>query len=203
MVISIMRKNILVVALVVLGTVGAIVWFLGREGEFGGHGNFSTSVLEGRSNSEVGAATQGGVISGSAAFLTIAERSRMSDAARQQWLERLGQVPEDATEGDRDWYLAQQTSWWGKPVDSEAFWKDRVVWCDSSAQSAPRRHGRAYPPLPYEDANLPAYPNDEGIDWNSGVVEGPNLHFATSSKENAFWDRFGKTMPHPPRKVGA
>jgi len=125
----------------------------------------------------------------------------MSDSKRLHWLEQYGQVPEDATEGDMDWNLAQRASWWGKPLDPNAFWKDRVVWRDNSAKSAARRHGRAYPPLPYEDKNLPAYPNDEGIDWNSGAVEGPNLHFATSSKESAFWDHFGKTMPHPPEKL--
>jgi hypothetical protein len=129
-------------------------------------------------------------------FLSKAERSHMSIRDRLRYLEDLDHVPED---GDpEDWRLAEKTSWWGKPIDPKAFWRDRVVWPDEAAVLAANRRGRRYPPIPYEDINLPLYPDDDGIDWNSDTVEGPNWHFARSSKERAFWSRFGKTAPKPP-----
>lgn len=120
----------------------------------------------------------------------------MFQSDRLRWLEQNGIVPEDAD--DVDWQLAQQTSWWGKQIDAKQFWKDKVVWLDKSAEDAARRLGRGYPPMPYKNSSLPKYPDDDGIDWTSFASEGPVLHFATSSLENAFWDQFTKMMPHPP-----
>ncbi len=112
-------------------------------------------------------------------------------------LERLGQVPEGDNEY-HDWELAQTTTWWGKPLEPKKFWKGRVLWNDGSANSDALRHGRLYPPMPYEDTNLPPYPNDEGI-HGGGSLDGPNIFYASSSTERAFWDRFDKDSPsdHP------
>jgi hypothetical protein len=130
-------------------------------------------------------------------FPSRAERNRMSDGARLRYLEQLGHVPED---GDaKDWHLAEKTSWWGKPLDPKEFWKGRVIWLDEEARSAANRRGHRYPPIPYEDPSLPAYPNDDGIKWNVNTIDsGPISHFAKSSKEVAFWDRFMKTAPKIP-----
>src|ERR1017187_1007063 len=48
--------------------------------------------------------------------------------ARLLQLEKLGEVPKQADE--LEWEAAGQTSWWGKPLDPEKFWKGRVVWLD-------------------------------------------------------------------------
>ena len=114
-------------------------------------------------------------------------------------LELLGEVPE----GDwkyHDWQVAQTTGWWGKPLDPNKFWKGRVMWNDEKATSDAQRHGRLYPPMPYEDTNLPPYPNDDGIRC-AGSLDGPNIDYAESSKEGAFWDRFDKTHPRPPDQI--
>lgn len=118
---------------------------------------------------------------------------------RLQQLERLGEVPEGAPLSDFN--LAEKTSWWGKPLDPKKFWAGRVLWLDASAIDAARRHGRADPPIPYDDPTLPPYKDDDGINWNNAEVEGPNLHFAQSSKEAAFWDKFRRTHPKPPEDL--
>lgn len=127
----------------------------------------------------------------------LAQRTNMSRPDRLRLLESLGEVPFDANE--TDWQLAESTSWWGRRLNPSEFWRGRVVWLDDSARMAARRHGRGYPPPPYDDPRL-TYPDDEGK-FPYGGVEGPNLHFVTSSKEMAFWDLFGKTMPHPPEQL--
>src|SRR5258708_3590722 len=66
---------------------------------------------------------------------------------RLRRLEALGRVPDGADM--REFELAQQTSWWGRRLDSKTFWKDRVVWLDRSAKLEANQHGRLYPPMPY------------------------------------------------------
>ena len=50
---------------------------------------------------------------------------RLSDQERLDQIEKLGHVPEDA-EMPRDWNLAQQTTWWGKPMDAKTFWNTGI-----------------------------------------------------------------------------
>lgn len=114
-------------------------------------------------------------------------------------LEKAGEVPENDRDL-KDWQLAQNTSWWGKPLDPKEFWKGRILWNDAKATSDAQRHGRLYPPIPYEDTNLPPYPNDEGI-HGTWLPDSPNIFYASSSKERAFWDRFDKTHPCPPDQI--
>lgn len=116
------------------------------------------------------------------------------DLGRLATLETLGRVPEDAT--SRDWWLAQQTSWWGKRIDPKKFWSGRVVWLDHSAWLASRRQGRIYPPMPYEDAAL-AQRSDTDEPTQPGV-DSPEASFRLSDRERAFWDKFAKTHPAPP-----
>ena len=130
--------------------------------------------------------------------VSLADRRRMTETERLRWLERNGEVPEDA-EMPLDWNLAEQTSWWGKPLDRKVFWKDRVVWLDETADSAARRRGRGFPPIPYDDPTLPVFRDDENDFLNTeGVPEGPNIRLHWTSKERAFWTRFSRTHPRPP-----
>ncbi len=125
--------------------------------------------------------------------------NQTSQIGHLPWLETNGQVPE----GDRklsDWQLAQTTSWWGKPLDPKEFWKGRVLWNDRKAMYDASRHGRAYPPIPYEDPSLPHYPNDEGVHGRY-IPDSPNIFYASSSKESGFWDKFDKTHPRPPDQI--
>ena len=132
---------------------------------------------------------------------SLAERNRLTRGDRLKWLEQNGRVPDDAEYGDNDWYLAQNTSWWGKPIDPKIFWKNRVIWDDDSADLAARRHGRAYPPIPNGESMFAGLPDDAKIYWNSFHLDSRNLHFAVSSKENAFWDWFAKNRPRPPKDL--
>jgi hypothetical protein len=114
--------------------------------------------------------------------------------------EKAGQVPE----GDRDngdWQLAQKTTWWGKPLDPKEFWKGRIVWNDRKTVLDAERYGRLYPPMPYEDTNLPPYPNDDGIHGGGWAPDSANIFYAYSSKERGFWDRFDRTHPRPPDQI--
>jgi len=138
---------------------------------------------------------------------SLSERKQLSDAARLRCLERLGKVPPDAD--STDWRLASDTTWWGKPVDRTNFWKGRVIWCDMSARVAASAHGRAYPPIPYDDETLARlYPSivriirkDANTYWyeaggldTSGSSRGP----AYTSEERGFWYVFLRTQPQPP-----
>ena len=123
----------------------------------------------------------------------MAARKQMSHRERLQWLEQNGEVPEDAD--SLDWLLAEQTSWWGKPIDAKKFWANRPLWSDFATKRAARRHGRFYPPIPYGDPSLSAYPYDEGR--QGGGLDSPQ-HFVSSSEEQAFWTAFYMTHPSPP-----
>ena len=118
---------------------------------------------------------------------------------RLRWLENLGEVPEYGE--IEDYQLAQKTSWWGKPLDPKEFWKNRVVWLDKSADSAARRHGRSFPPIPYDDPSLPRYKNDPETHPGEGTIEGPNLDFHWTGGESAFWNKFTDTHPLPPESI--
>lgn len=116
-----------------------------------------------------------------------------------EWLDQQGRVSSNATWAE--WHAAEKASWWGKPLDPKMFWKDRVLWLDESAKRDARRHGRFYPPVPFDGAQLTNYIDDDGINWNTMSVEGPNIHYAMSSKERAFWVRFLETHPKPPEDL--
>jgi hypothetical protein len=130
---------------------------------------------------------------------SLAERRQMSNATRLRCLEKLGRVPEDAD--PHDWSLAQHTSWWGKPIDPKDFWKNKVIWLDSPAQMEAQRHGRGYPPAPYDDPSLPNYKDEPPSQGGQG--EGPQILTVISARESAFWDKFQKTHPVPPDKIQA
>jgi hypothetical protein len=129
----------------------------------------------------------------------LAVTKHMTHGDRINELEKAGEMPDD-DQNLSDWQLAQKTSWWGKPLDPNEFWRGRVIWNDKKAASDAHRHGRAYPPMPYADTNLSSYPNDDGI-HGSYLPDSPNILYASSSKERAFWDRFGKTNPRPPDQI--
>jgi hypothetical protein len=95
--------------------------------------------------------------------------------------------------------LTRYWLWLFVPLDPSEFWKGRVHWNDAEAVLAAERHGRRFPPPPLEDATLPSYPSDDAIS-RFDVIDSPNIHLASSSKESAFWENFAKTKPNPPEK---
>jgi hypothetical protein len=127
-----------------------------------------------------------------------AQTSATNTLERLARLERLGSVPEDADY--LDWILAQKTSWWGKRLDPKAFWKGRVVWLDRSASMAAHRHGRYFPPIPYED---PGFSHKSDTDeLTTHGMDTSDVTFRITDRENAFWDQFAKTHPPPPEVIG-
>jgi len=129
-------------------------------------------------------------------ILSKAERAKMSNTERLQWLEKNGEVPEDAEY--MDWYLSQKTSWWGKPLDPKKFWKDRPIWPDDSSTKDAKRHGRLYPPIPSADPSYVRFSDKDMIQSFSGGVETPSFPFHLTDREMVFWDDFAKTQPKPP-----
>lgn len=123
-----------------------------------------------------------------------AERLRMSDRERLQLLEDLGCVPDDPHLSD--YALAEKTTWWGRRLDPQSFWSNRVAWLDRATEFEARRRGRGYPPIPYEDASV-ADRSDKD-ERGKGFRQ---IHYVHSSREHAFWDQFVKTHPLPPEKI--
>ena len=121
--------------------------------------------------------------------------------ARLPQLEKLGEVPKTAGAwSEPEWAVAQHTSWWGKPLDPQKFWKGHVMWLDDSMQDAALRHGRQFPPPPYDDPTLHGY-DEQDAPRDVGGSEGPRLTVYSNNKENAFWGRFSSTHPKPPEDL--
>lgn len=127
---------------------------------------------------------------------SLAQRRMMEPGERLQLIEKLGEVPEDADE--TDWELAQQTSWWGKPLSAEEFWRARPVWLGDDEFADARRRGRGYPPLPYDDPRFSKFENRD-IRPTGSSVEGPVRDFRYTAREDIFWSEFVKSNPHPPQ----
>ena len=130
--------------------------------------------------------------------LPLAKRSQLTNEERLRWLEQNGEVPTDAEIAD--WQLAQKTSWWGKPLDPEEFWKGKVRWRDHISEAAAKRHGRLWPPMPYPDPSLPSY-HDNTHPVDAGSAEGPDIHYTSSAIGEAFWTKAATTLPQPPEQV--
>jgi hypothetical protein len=163
---------------------------------FGGAGckQKSPSVVEsGRQTMQ--AKMDGGSDAGS---LALEQRRLLSQSDRLRWLERNGIVPDDAD--GVDWQLAQQTSWWGKPIDAKEFWKDRTLWRNRSAQKDAMRRGRMYPPVPLNDEGFAGY-SDEDVAGPLAAVDGPSLSLHRTERESAFWNHFDLTHPMYPEEI--
>lgn len=118
-------------------------------------------------------------------------------SSRVDILERLGAVPENASQAD--WTLAARTTWWGKRIDPKEFWRGRTVWLSDENLSAARRKGRAYPPVPPEATEM------EGAsetDIATGATsEGLGTAFWFNSREAMFWKWASITWPLPPKQI--
>ena len=127
------------------------------------------------------------------------ERIRMSSSAMIDLLEKLGYVPDDPNMSD--YFYAEKTSWWGKRLNPEEFWKGRVVWYDDATVFEARRRGRGYPPMPYEDSSITNRPDiDKG--GKGGVsLENPSPGFVSSEREKVFWINFRTSHPNPPNHI--
>lgn len=133
-------------------------------------------------------------------FLPLVRRKAMSKDVRFNWLEKYGSVPDDA---DRtDWQLAKNTTWWGKPLDTKAFWNGKVVWLSREARKDSLKYGRKYPPIPYPYAQLPQYQNKPDLTSKSGGIDsGDGIAAHYTDGEKAFWDHYTKTHPMPPENI--
>ena len=134
-------------------------------------------------------------------------------AGRLWKLQRLGHVPESSSwmtiDGGLDWYWAEWTTWWGKPIDPKEFWKDRVIWNDSSATLAAEGYGREYPPIPVNVPNLTVgFPlgsrSHKDIvpgPWSGGLDGGSVKPYHYTDAESAYWNWFWRTKPKPPETL--
>ena len=125
-------------------------------------------------------------------------------------LEWLGYVPHDlsrnAWQSAVDWRVAQWTTWWGKRLDPQTFWRGRVIWCDDSAKAAAGQRGRSYPPIPVHRPELMAgFPlsSRSHVDlvprpFSGGLDSGPVTPYHSTDAENAYWNWFWMTKPKPP-----
>lgn len=127
------------------------------------------------------------------------ERLRMPRHERLALLEGLGCLPYDADWSDFE--IGDETSWWGRRLDPEVFWKDKVVWLDGTAVGTAWRYGRSYPPMPYEDLSVQDRSDEDLPPSRYVLLESPNFHLVSSQRESAFWGKFVKTHPIPPRDI--
>jgi hypothetical protein len=125
-----------------------------------------------------------------------AERARMSREARLVLLEHLGHVPDDADTDD--FSISEKTSWWGKRLDPNIFWSNRVVWLDESALDKATRYGRRWPPIPFGDTSCNDRNDKDRLGSGFDIQGGPSFYTVSSDREHAFWDYYGKTHPTPP-----
>ena len=127
------------------------------------------------------------------------ERLKMSNTERIALLERLGSVPDDPNMSD--YFYAEKTSWWGKRLNPEEFWKGRVMWFDDEVRFEAHRRGREYPPMPYDE---PSVANRSDLDIKSdsfGTLDSPNPRMVSSERESAFWSHFNRTHPMAPINI--
>jgi hypothetical protein len=132
-------------------------------------------------------------------FPSLQLRRQMSGAARLELLEKLGCVPEDAELAD--WELATETSWWGKPIDAEVFWRGRIIWLDATNRRDAYRLGRLYPPVP-PGMHAPTYKDDKDRRGSYGL-DSPNIPYVFNPSERGFWDSFSKTHLKPPDELAS
>ena len=114
-------------------------------------------------------------------------------------LERLGRVPEGADE--RTWRLCESTSWWGKQLDSDAFWSNRVIWLSFEAEKDANSHGRLYPPIPPGETR---FIDRSEIDRGGSPLQTWEIRcraYYHSDRERVFWDWFSKNRPRSPDKI--
>ena len=131
-------------------------------------------------------------------LLSKAERRLISKKERIALLEKLGKVPDYPDMSD--YFLAEETSWWGKRLNPEEFWKDKILWYDDISDFEARRRGRGCPPIPYEDPH-DVYYSDNDVKHNGFHIEGSTPSYVSSERETAFWDRFSKAHPKPPNQI--
>jgi len=115
-------------------------------------------------------------------------------------LQFLGRLPENVKYPD-DMLIAEETYWWGRSLNPVQFWSNKVVWHDRVAEAEACRYGRSYPPIPYCDPSVmdrsDRATHGDGYDLSGGPV----IHYLSSGRESAFWDKFSRTHPLPPEEI--
>ena len=121
-----------------------------------------------------------------------------TDGDRLLMLEKAGQLPQDASPVDRQ--LVEHTSWWGKPIDSNKFWKGKTIWLDINARRAANKLGRFYPPIPFGETKYSLY-SEKDISGGTGGSESGSTDYHMNDREVAFWSEFERTHPTPPEEI--
>jgi len=113
-------------------------------------------------------------------------------------LEALGHLP--SAPSTEELKLAEKTSWWGKPLAPEAFWRDRPVWYDPTDHSASDR-GRQCPPVPFDDPSLRQCSTQDLQLSGSATPEGYTPRYVSNDYEQNFWTKWARLFPHSSRMI--
>ncbi len=183
-----MIKGLSPIAALVILVSGTICWFCLHRAS---SESVDAKVQNAKSTKSADRTATNELAASSGAKLGSTQQSRLTVL---ESMEKLPDVPRL-----EDWELAPHTSWWGKPLDAEKFWADRVRWLDDSTVAEANRHGRFYPPIPPgEDIRFVARVSAEDVKPSqAGGLEAPGPRFRYSEREAAFWDFFGKSHPRP------
>ena len=113
-------------------------------------------------------------------------------------LEQIGRVPDDADE--KTWRLCEKTSWWGRRLDPDSFWSNRLVWLSWEAENEANRHGRRYPPIPSEES-LFLDRTEKNVSNCTETWESRGRTYWSSEREHAYWHWYVLNCPWPPEKI--
>ena len=100
----------------------------------------------------------------------------------------------------QDLHIAGFTTWWGRCIRSDDFWKNRPIWLDQESVTMANRLGRELPPIPnYRNKFLNTA--DRGHVKRIVTGEWSSPPFYVSQHEENFWKN--NTYPLPPESIYA
>ena len=122
-----------------------------------------------------------------------------------EYVENLGHIPSRAefNSGGYNHIYAQATTWWGKPLDPEEFWKDKVIWYDKIAERAAHKKGRLYPPLPTHVMDLSELhgSSTDYYSYDVRVIKPYKPNYVQTDQERTFWLFRRHLLPRPPGEI--
>ena len=114
-------------------------------------------------------------------------------------LERLGQLPVSPWTVEQQ--LAEKTSWWGKPLDSGTFWRNRPIWITQDVRWAANSRGRQCPPIPFDDPDLLFLSTNDIRGKGAAGIEGYTPAYVSSVREHNYWAKWDRLLPRPPDAI--